>query len=329
MTYNVEILENGIELVHVDNGLNLKATLCSYGAGVYEMSFKDKPVVLELASIEDYMHSSAFYGKTLGIVAGRLKKDGILDGQEYHLASEGPVDYSLHGGRLNSLSFRTWKTTVRESAKKLSVIFSITTKKDDNGFPGKARVSVTYEFFKTKDVVRLLHKATTPSDATFVNLSNHMYFNFANSYDISDYYLKANCSKVATTDKTLLIDGVKEVSDVLDFRKSSKLNPRMDKIEKHDFKGTIDDTFLFDELPGKVILKSNEVTMTVVTDYPAMNVYVDNNMTPLKFKNRDDFGKRRGIAIEPQRWLFDRESITLRKGEKYSHYIDYKFKETK
>ena len=146
MTYNVETLENGIELVHVDNGLNLKATLCSYGAGVYEMSFKDKPVVLELASIEDYMHSSAFYGKTLGIVAGRLKKDGILDGHEYHLASEGPVDYSLHGGRLNSLSFRTWKTTVRESAKKLSVIFSITTKKDDNGFPGKARVSVTYEF---------------------------------------------------------------------------------------------------------------------------------------------------------------------------------------
>ena len=61
----------------------------------------------------------------------------------------------------------------------------------------------------------------------------------------------------------------------------------------------------------------------------SMNIYVDNNMTPLKFKNRDDFGKRRGIAIEPQRWLFDRESITLRKGEKYSHYIDYKFKETK
>ena len=30
MKYNIEKLDNGVELVHVDNELNLKATLASY-----------------------------------------------------------------------------------------------------------------------------------------------------------------------------------------------------------------------------------------------------------------------------------------------------------
>ena len=328
MKYNIEKLDNGVELVHVDNELNLKATLASYGAGVYELSYKDRPVILELADFSDYMHSSAFYGKTLGVVAGRLKKDGILEGEEYHLLPDGQFDFSLHGGKLESMSYRNWKTSVKESVKKLSVIFTYTTRKNENGFPGKARITIAYEFSKTKDSFKLLQKATTPSEATFVGLSNHMYFNL-DSFDISNYYLKMNCDRIAITDETLLITGLKEVPEVYDFRKSSKLNPRLDKIEKHDFKGTIDDTFLFDDKLGKVMLKGEDITLNIVTDYPAMNIYVDNTMSPLKFKNRDDFKKRRGIALEPQMFLFDRESITLRKGEKYNHYIEYKFKETK
>ena len=328
MKYNIETLDNGVQLVHVDNELNLKATLASYGAGVYSLYYKDKPVILELADFSDYMHSSAFYGKTLGVVAGRLKKDGILDGIEYHLEPDGSFDFGLHGGKLDSMSYKNWKTTVKESAKKLSVTFSYTTRKDENGYPGKARIQIVYEFSKTKDSFKLLQKATTPNDATFVGLSNHMYFNL-NTFDISNYYLKMNCDKIAITDPTLLITGVRDVPEVYDFRKSSKLNPRLDWIEKHDFKGTIDDTWLFDDKPGKVMLKGEEITLNIVTDYPAMNIYVDNTESPLRFRNRDDFKRRRGIALEPQMFLFDRESITLRKGEKYNHYIEYKFKETK
>lgn len=329
MKYSIEKLDNGIELVHVDNELNLKATLCSYGAGVCELSFKDKPVILELEDFSDYMHSSAFYGKTLGVVAGRLKKDGILDGEEYHLAPDGSFDFSLHGGKMNSISFKNWSTSVKDSAKKLAVSFAITTRKGENGFPGKARIVITYEFAKNKDSFKLIQKANTPSEATFVGLSNHMYFNLGSTQDISSYYLKMNCDKVAVTDDTLLITGVRDITEALDFRKASKLNPRLDWIEKHDFKKTIDDTFLFDSNPGKVTLKNSEITLTLTTDYPAMNIYVDNSMSPLKFKNRDDFGMRRGIALEPQMFLFDRDTITLRKGEKYRHVSEYKFKESK
>ena len=135
-----------------------------------------------------------------------------------------------------------------------------------------------------------------------------------------------NCSKVAITDENLLILGKEDVPNRLNFIKASKLNSKMNDIEKHDFKKTIDDTFIFDDSIGKVILKNDFMRLTLTTDCSWMNIYVDNSMTPLKFKNRDDFEIRRGIALEPQRFILDKNEITLKKGEIYKNYIQYKFK---
>ena len=329
MEVNVTKYNDQVSIIHVDNGLNLKCELTTWGAGVYSLLFKGKRMILTHEDFKDYMYSSQFYGKTLGVVCGRLKKDGYILDKEYHLIPDSGKDFSLHGGYLNSISFKNWDYKIKESNKKVAVTFSITTRLNDNGFPGKARIYVTYEFSKIHDDIKILFKATTPSEATFVDLSNHMYFNFNDSHDISDYYLKFNANKVATTDENLLITGVKDITPILDFNKAAKLNPRLNAIEKNDFKGTIDDSFIFSSLPGKVTLKNKEVTLNIVTDYPAINIYVDNSLTPNKFINRDDFEKRRAIALEPQRFVFDKNQITLKKGEVYKNYILYKFKESK
>lgn len=322
-----EILErNNTTLIKIDNENNLKCELSSFGAGVYSMSFKGEPIILTLKDYGDYMYSSQLYGKTLGVVAGRLKKDGYILDKEYHLKPESGKEFALHGGNLDSISFKNWKYKITESKRSLHVIFSIATKLNANGFPGKARIYVTYEFNKLNDEMKIIFKATTPSEATFVNLTNHIYWNFAKSKDISNYSLKMNCSKVAITDENLLILGKEDVPNRLNFIKASKLNPKMNDIEKHDFKKTIDDTFIFDDSIGKVILKNDFMRLTLTTDCSSMNIYVDNTMTPLKFKNRDDFEMRRGIALEPQRFILDKNEITLKKGEIYKNYIQYKFK---
>ena len=88
MKYSIETYKDNIALINVDNEKGLKATLVSFGAGVYELSFNDHPVILTLKEIDDYLYSSQYYGKTLGTVAGRLKKDGLIDGNEYHLIPE-------------------------------------------------------------------------------------------------------------------------------------------------------------------------------------------------------------------------------------------------
>lgn len=326
MKYNVEMYKDNIALIHVDNEMNLKATLVSFGAGVYALSFKDKPVILTLKDIEDYLYSAQYYGKTLGSVAGRLKKDGLIDGTEYHLIPETGKNFALHGGMQNSISYKNWNYKIKETNKKLDVTFSIATRNNENGYPGKIRIFVTYSFLKNKDEFKLLFKATTPSEAVFCNLSNHMYFNF-NTRDISDYYLKMNVNEVAVTEPNLLIIDKTSIPAHLDFNKASKLNKRMEYIEKNDFKKTIDDTFIFSSLPGKVSLSNNEIKLDITTDCSSMNIYVDNSLTPVKFSARDDYGMRRGIALEPQRFLLNKDEIILRKGDVYKNYIDYKFKE--
>ena len=312
--------------IQVINDSGLDVTLSTFGAGVVSLKLNDKPMILEMEDYQDYMYSNGYHGKTLGVVAGRLKKDGFILNREYHLVPAPDRNFSLHGGMLKSISFRNWNYKVTESNKKVSVVFDIKTKDKENGFPGKARIFVTYEIYKEKNVMRILFKATTPSEATFINLSNHMYFNL-NSHDISDYYLKMNCDQVAITDDTLLIYDKQPITEYLDFRKSSKMNPRLEKIEKHDFKETIDDTFLYDSLPGKVFLKNGNLSLSIITDNPAMNIFVDNYPTDKHFKNRTDFTNRRAIALEPQRWLLDESQIILKKGEVYKNYIEYRFKE--
>ena len=216
--------------------------------------------------------------------------------------------------------------TLNFTLKKLSVIFRIATKNNENGFPGKANLTVTYEFSKTSNTFKIWFKATTPSEATFVNLSNHMYFNFNNSINLDDYYLKMNCDKVAITDPYLLITGVQDITKALDFRKSSKLSPRMDWIEKHDFKKTIDDTFIFDGDERRISLKGNGIQLNMKTDFTSMNIYVDNSLSGGKFINFEGNNLRRAIALEPQNFLLNEDEIVLTKDKVFKNYIEYKFK---
>ena len=325
MKYNIETFKNDIAVIDIDNEHNLKAKLVSFGAGVYSLSFNDKPVILSLKTLDDYCYSTQFYGKTLGPVAGRLKKDGMIDNMEYHLIPESGENFGLHGGMLKSVSFKNWDYKIKESSKKIDFIFSTKTRLNECGYPGKLRIYVTYSFSKDKDEFKVIFKASTPSEATFCNLSNHMYFNF-DSLDISNHYLKFNADKVAVTEPNLLVVNTKNISDDLNFNKAAKLAKRMDFIEKHDFKKTIDDTFIFSELPGKVTLSTKDLKMEVTTDCPALNIYVDNSMTPVEFDTSYNYSKRRGIALEPQRFILDKNQIILHKGETYKNIITYKFK---
>ena len=153
-----------------------------------------------------------------------------------------------------------------------------------------------------------------------------MYFNFDNSINLDDYYLKMNCDKVAITDPYLLITGVQDITKALDFRKSSKLSPRMDWIEKHDFKKTIDDTFIFDSDERRISLKGNGIQLNMKTDFTSMNIYVDNSLSGGKFINFEGNNLRRAIALEPQNFLLNEDEIILTKDKVFKNYIEYKFK---
>ena len=316
--------ENKVALIDIDNECGLKAQLCSFGAGVYSLKFNDRRMILEPKTLDDYKFSTQYFGKSLGVVAGRFKKDGLLLGREYSLVNEPGVNFCLHGGHLKSISFKNWKYKIKETNKKLDVIFNVKTKDGENGFPGGSSIFAIYTFIKGKNEFRITYKATTPDEATFMNLTNHMYFNLDDN-DISEHKLKMNASTVAVTDENLFIYSSKPVSSMLDFNKLSKMNVKLNQIEKKDFKKTIDDTFIFDG-PGKIVLTNKDTILNIATDNPALNIYVDNSLSDMKFKNENISSLRRGIALETQKWILDRNSLILKHGEVYKQTTIYKFK---
>jgi len=320
-----KINEDGnVALIEIDNEIGLKVQLCSFGAGVYSLKFDNKRMILEPKTLDDYKFSSQFFGKTIGVVAGRFKKDGLLLGQEYHLNHEPGDNFCLHGGNLKSISFKNWKYKIKDSNKKVDVIFNLKTKAGENGFPGGASIFAIYTFLKDKNAFKITYKATTPGDATFINLTNHMYFNLDDA-DVSEHKLKLNASTMGISDEDLYFYSSKPVTEVLDFSKLTKLNARLAFVEKKDFKKTLDDSLKFDG-EGKITLTNKDVILNITTDYPAVNIYVDNTSSDMKFNNEGLSLKRRGIGLETQKWILDSNSIILMHDNIYKFTTSYKFK---
>ena len=322
---------DNIAWIDVTLPCGIKATLCNFGASVYALSLDNTPLILTLEDKEEFLNCPQYFGKTLGRVAGRIPSVVNLGGENHTLTPTKDFTYSLHGGDANSLSYKVWDFKTKETFRKNIITFSIVDPDGENGFPGKATIKVIYTFYKNSPVLKIEFKGKTNKE-TFMNLSNHMYFSFNGDLDISDYKLKMPCSHFGDVDETVFITSTKQVPNELDFRKASKLGPKLEYLENNSFLKTIDNTFLFDKVTTRkpqVTLKSKDISLKLYTDYPAFNIYVDNSMTPVKFINNPDFKMRRGIALEPQLYNLNLDSIRLNKGDKYKHFIKYKFKKLK
>ena len=328
MDYKISEFKDGIYWIDIETSSSINARLCNFGASVYSLSIFNRPMILTLKDENEFLTCPQYYGKTLGRVCGRVRCDGELDGKPYHLLQTKDFNYCLHAGDDKSLSYKNFDYKVSENDKAIKVHFKIVDKDKENGFPGKCHISVIYEFSKEKPEFRIHFKGKT-NETTLMNLSNHMYFNFDNDLDLKGYTLKMNASKYGLTDDTVFIIETKEVPSYLDFKKATKINSKFNDIVKSPLE-TIDNTFIFDSENSKkpqVILKNKDTKLSLYTDYPAMNIYLDNSLTDVKFVNRDDFKLARGIALEPQLYNPNLNSLILRKGEKYNHFIRYKFKD--
>jgi len=329
MKYNIENYKNGVVFINVFNDKNLSVVLSNYGAGMYALRYDEKPLILEIEDKDTWLEESSFYGKTLARVAGRIPVDGELDGLKYHL-DETMADYCLHGGKMNSLSFKAWNYEIKECVNKTDVIFTITSKSKDCGFPGLVKLKVIYEIYANNNNFKIIYKGSTPT-ATLLNMSNHAYYNFNNSKDVSDYSLKVAASKYGEMDQTSFIRETNRIPWYLDFNRATKLDSRLDYLERKTWVKTIDNTFLFDEVNPKkpqVILKNSDFKLTLFTSYPTLNIFCDNFHKPIKFKQfEEETNGRRALALEPQLYDLDLDSIKLRKSEKYNHFILLKIKD--
>ncbi|MBW1298908.1 aldose epimerase family protein [Aquimarina litoralis] len=339
MIENTLYMSDDLDCIAVSlcNSNGAKLTVTNYGASVVSLEIPNKKgtlinVIVGLEDIEEYEEvsyhpSSKFLGASIGRYAGRISKGSIqLGTKEHKLYHENGVH--LHGG-LKGFDKKFWKL---ETAHNDTIVFSYESKHLEEGYPGNLSIRAIYQLSDDNELI-ITYQATTDHD-TFVNLTNHSYFNLNGSGSILNHRLILDCPDYLEVDTDQLPTGqIKPVTGTkYDFLKPESLKG----LESN---GVIDDTFIFgstnkgiDNLEPKITISSPEsgLKMEVQTNQPAVVIYTPENFPDWNFKNQVVYDRFPAICFECQNYPDAPNqnhfpSSFLKTGEHYENKTVFKF----
>lgn len=189
-----------ITLYTLTNSSGAQVVLSSLGAGINKIIVPDKngkmaDVILGYENPCDYDNDGPCSGKTPGRYANRIKHGRItVEGKEYSLpVNNGPNH--LHGGP-EGFQNKIWDSSIVGD----SVVFTRVSPDGEMGYPGRLKATVTYTWDDNNQLT-ISYKAVTDAP-TFVNLTNHAYFNLSghDAGSVLNHLLRLNCSRYLPTD---------------------------------------------------------------------------------------------------------------------------------
>lgn len=330
-----------ITLYTITNASGAQVVLSSLGAGINKIIVPDKngdlaDVILGYENPCDYLNDGPCSGKTPGRYANRIKHGHIvIDGVEYHLPINNGPNH-LHGGP-DGFQNHIWDSQIVGN----SVVFSRISPDGEMGYPGNLNAKVTYTW--DNDCRLTIDYEATTDAATFVNLTNHAYFNLKghDKGDVLDQVLQLNCSNYLPTDPSEAPLGYIEpvAGTPMDFTQPKTIGKDInaDFQPLHIGKG-YDHCFVIDgwvkgqlKVAGSLFDPNSGRRLTISTTQPGAQVYTGNWLTGSpKGKDGMEYHDYDLVAIECQgfpdapNWP-DFPSQLLRPGEVYAQTIIYKF----
>jgi len=276
----------------------LKVELLNLGAIIKKIELKDKNgniknVVLGYEDIEKYRENPAYLGAIIGRTAGRIK-DGILklDATEYQLDKNNNGN-TLHGGK-NSISHRFWNVQNIENG----LCFSIKSSDLDNGYPANVEIKVSYILSKNELLIKYF---ATTDNLTYLNLTNHSYFNLSGNPDNTIYedILKIDSDYlIGINENSIPCETINLDNSIFNFKEAKKLEEffKADDKQKTIANNGIDHPYIFNGKIGKLEIKNikSGIKMSVETNNPAVVIYTANYLQDIGFK------KHSAICFETQ-----------------------------
>ena len=271
----------------------LKVEFLNLGAIIKKIEFKDKNIVLGYEDIEKYRENPAYLGAVIGRTAGRIK-DGLLklDDTEYQLDKNNNGN-TLHGGK-NSISHRFWNVQNIENG----LCFSIKSSNLDNGYPANIEIKVSYILNNNELLIKYF---VTTDNLTYLNLTNHSYFNLSGDSDNTIYedILKIDSNYlIGINENSIPCETINLDNNIFDFREDKKLKEffKADNEQKTIANNGIDHPYVFNKEIGKLEIKNLEsgIKMSVETNNPAVVIYTANYLQDIGFK------KHSAICFETQ-----------------------------
>ena len=235
-------LSNG-DKVHkyiMTNPSGASVQLCDYGARFVAVNVPDRDgkmsdVVVgfdDIASFEAGQKCYRFMGCVIGRYANRIAGPTIeIDGQEYEIECNenrgAPVQ--LHGGDMGFDRY-VWDAKVLRKKDRRGVRFTRLSPDGEAGLPGNVMCAVTY--WLTDDNACIIEYDAETDKPTFVNLSNHTYFNMkgAGGKHVVDHIFTMDADSCIWNNRQSIPETIMAVEGTpFDFSTPNRFDYRMTK----------------------------------------------------------------------------------------------------
>lgn len=308
-----------VERIVLSNGSGMEVAVLTYGGIIQSLHVPDRQgatanVALGFDNLADYIEKSPYFGAVVGRYANRIANgEFTLNGEAYALArNNGPN--CLHGGNIG-FDRHIWTAESHDGEDAVGVTLRRTSPDGEEGFPGTVEVSVTYTLPDHGNVLQVSYHATTDAP-TYVNLSNHSYFNLAGegNGDILRHVVQLRASRYTPVNATLIPTGHLETvqGTPFDFTEAHIIGERIDSPNNDQLAiaGGYDHNFVLDTADelgfapnwnARVIDPGSGRVMDVVTDQPGVQFY-SGNFLDGSFAGTSGriYGQRAGFCLETQ-----------------------------
>lgn len=312
--------------ITLKNQTGMDVTLSDFGAGIYQIHIDGKPMLVGLKDYEDWMNGSAYHGKCIGRIAGRLGK-GILnfDGHPYQI-SQNEGKNTLHGG-VKGFSFQKFKMDIAQEKESTHVDFYYDSPDGDQGFPGEVTLRVRYILPEKENKLRIEFKSQSSQD-TPMDITVHTYFNFGGEKNIVDNDLSIDADQILTYDDELIPNKYIQIPSFMDLREEKRIGEVISN-EYFSKLGGLDTAFhkldRNKETPH-IILENKNYKVNIYSSYDDVVIFTS-NCPPfgMEMNNGNLQEKHSSIAIEPQYEALDFPRMMVRKNEPQRNFIEYDF----
>lgn len=313
---------------------NVKIVLTDFGARIVSCFLKrsNADIVQGFDNPLSYENDVRYMGATVGRVANRIGKGQFeINGVQYHCPCNNNGN-CLHGG-IDGFDLRIFETKEEEN----KVIFSLVSPDMDEGFPGKLKLTVTYELLE--DGFSYQTEAISDQD-TCCSITNHAFFNMNGQISDTalDHWVKINADKFSAVDENgLTLPVIKSVENTpFDFKEFGCVNDHIHQ-DNEDLKAGngFDHNFILNGtgLKKAVWVKGKVGVMEIETTMPCIQFYSGNFLNgQSKGKEGATYPTRSALCFEPQYFPNSinyncAEKPLLKQGEKMKHRTDYHFKQ--
>lgn len=290
----------------------MEMTVTDYGACLVEVWFRNKrgrfqDLVWGYDTLEEYEVNKPSFGAIIGRNANRIGGAEVtIDGTSYPL-EKNDGENNLHSGS-EGYHHRMWEAWTDMEEGEPSVTFLLKSPDTDQGFPGAAKIAVTYTL-TVDNTIRIDYKASANADTVF-NMTNHSYFNLEGqeSDSVLDHVVVLEADAFTPVDSELIPTGeIRKVEGTLmDFREGRRLGESIhEKDEQLAAAGGYDHNWVLNN-PGAmrraayVYSDNSGIEMEVHTDLPGLQMYTANSLDNELGKNGKVYPKHSAVCFETQ-----------------------------